>query len=167
MPDVGSEVALYPAILDAGHFFEVVSLSKEDSQRTESYSTNAARGNIKAKFADYGEYLDSLRMSAEIAPFLPVYLDRITQLINKSNQFNLTTRRYTHAQIEEIASDPNYMTCYARLSDIFGDNGLISVVIGRRDGADLHMDLWLMSCRVLKREVELAMLDCLVERRRP
>jgi FkbH-like protein len=163
VPDVGSEVALYPAILEAGHFFEVVSLSKEDLQRTESYAANATRSTLKAKFASYDEYLDSLRMTADISPFQPIYLERITQLINKSNQFNLTTLRYTFTEIERIASDPNYTTCTARLSDVFGDNGLISVVIGHREGADLHIDLWLMSCRVLKRDVELAMLDYLVE----
>lgn len=164
VPDVGSEVALYPAILEAGHFFETVSLSNEDLQRTESYAANATRSTLKAKFANYDEYLDSLRMTAEIAPFQPVYLERITQLINKSNQFNLTTRRYTFAEVDQISSDANYTACTARLRDVFGDNGLISVVIGRRQGVDLHMDLWLMSCRVLKRDVELAMLDYLVER---
>ena len=67
---------------------------------------------MQERFADYGEYLDSLEMTAEIAPFKPVYLDRITQLINKTNQFNLTTRRYTQAQVESIAADPSYLTLY-------------------------------------------------------
>jgi FkbH-like protein len=163
VPDVGSEVALYPAILDAGRFFEIASLSKEDLQRTEAYAANSARATQQAKFASYEEYLDSLQMCAEVAPFRPVYLERITQLINKSNQFNLTTRRYTQAQIEQIARDAGHIAIYGRLSDVFGDNGLVSVVIGRRDGCDLHVDLWIMSCRVLKREMEFAMLDRLVE----
>lgn len=164
VPDIGSEVALYPAILEGEHFFEIVSLSREDLQRTESYTANAVRTTLKAKFASYDEYLDSLQMFAEIASLRPVYLERVTQLINKTNQFNLTTRRYTYAQVEEIASHVNYIAVYGRLSDVFGDNGLITVVIGRRDGAELHIDLWIMSCRVLKRGMELAMLDCLVER---
>jgi FkbH-like protein len=105
-------------------------------------------------------------MQAEIAEFQPVYLDRITQLTNKTNQFNLTTRRYTQAEMEAIAADPNYIGLYGRLLDRFGDNGLVSVVLGRSDGLDLHIELWLMSCRVLKRDMEHAMLDALVERAR-
>ena len=70
-------------------------------------------------------------MSAEIGPFMPVYLERITQLINKTNQFNLTTRRYTSAEVEAMAADPGWVTLYGRLADRFGDNGLVSVLAGR------------------------------------
>lgn len=163
VPDMGSEVSRFPVILQAGRYFEAVSLSKEDIERAAGYAANAERAAREAKFADYGEYLDSLEMSAEIETFQPVYLERITQLINKTNQFNLTTRRYTSAEVESIARDPNYMALYGKLSDTFGDNGLISVIIGRRETADLQLDLWIMSCRVLKRDMEIAMLDALVE----
>jgi FkbH-like protein len=78
----------------------------------------------------------------------------------------LTTRRYTLAEIESIATDNHYIGLYGKLSDRFGDNGLISIVLGRKEGTTLHLDLWLMSCRVLKRDMELAMLDALVERAR-
>jgi FkbH-like protein len=105
-------------------------------------------------------------MQAEIAEFKPVYLERITQLTNKTNQFNLTTRRYTLAEIGAIAADPRYIAIYGRLLDRFGDNGLVSIVLGCREGEELHLDLWLMSCRVLKRDMELAMLDALVDRAR-
>ena len=91
-----------------------------------------------------------------------MYLERVAQLINKTNQFNLTSKRYTFADIEQIVSDERYVTLYAKLSDKFGDSGLISVIIGRKERRSLHLDLWLMSCRVVKREVELAMLDALV-----
>jgi FkbH-like protein len=103
-------------------------------------------------------------MQAEIAAFKPVYLERITQLTNKTNQFNLTTRRYTQAEIETIATDPRYIGVYGRLLDRFGDNGLVSVVLGREQEGALHLDLWLMSCRVLKRDMEFAMLDAVVQR---
>ena len=166
VPDVGSEVALFPAILQASRCFETVTFSKEDLERADSYSANATRAALASKFANYGEYLDSLRMTAEIGSFPPVYIDRITQLINKTNQFNLTTRRYVLAEIEQIAKEPNFIALYGRLADAFGDNGLISVIIGRQEQADLHIDLWIMSCRVLKRDMELAMLDALVERAR-
>ena len=164
VPDVGSDVAFFPTILQASRCFETVALSKEDLERAESYSANANRAALVSKFANYGEYLDSLQMSAEIDSFPPVYIDRITQLINKTNQFNLTTRRYTLAEIEDIAKSRDYITLYGRLADAFGDNGLISVIIGRREHATLHIDLWIMSCRVLKRDMEVAMLDVLVER---
>ncbi len=166
VPDVGAEVAHFPSIIQAGRYFEVVSLSQEDLERADTYTANAARAAAASKFANYGEYLDSLEMSAEIQTFRPVYLERITQLINKTNQFNLTTRRYTFAEIEEIANSPKYIPLYGRLADVFGDNGLISVIVGRLDdtSSNLHIDLWIMSCRVLKRDMELAMLDALVER---
>ncbi len=165
-PNVGAEVALYPSILQATRCFETLRLSKEDLERAEAYSANAQRASLEAEFADYGAYLDSLQMRAEIELFQPVYLDRITQLINKTNQFNLTTRRYTYAEVEQISTNADYIPLYGKLVDTFGDNGLISVLIGRREAKTLHMDLWLMSCRVLKRDVELAMLDALVEQAR-
>jgi FkbH-like protein len=167
VPDVGSEVALFPSIIQAGRYFEVVSLSSEDLERASAYAANVKRASLEHKFANYGEYLDSLEMEAEIEEFRSIYLERITQLITKSNQFNLTTRRYTYAEIEEIAGSDRYVAIYGRLTDKFGDNGLISVIIGRMDDShDLHLDLWIMSCRVLKRDMELAMLDALVERAR-
>jgi FkbH-like protein len=105
-------------------------------------------------------------MEGEIDAFSPTYLDRITQLTNKTNQFNLTTRRYALAEMQAIAADANYLTLYGRLKDAFGDNGLVSVVVGRQVEHTLELDLWLMSCRVLKRGMEEAMFDVLVERAR-
>jgi FkbH-like protein len=164
VPDIGADVANYAGIIEAGRYFEPVSLSAEDLERAELYAKNSQRSAFETKFADYGEYLDSLDMSAEIDTFKPVYLDRIAQLTNKTNQFNLTTRRYTLAEIDAISKDSQYIGLYGRLSDRFGDNGLISIVLGRREAATLHLDLWLMSCRVLKRDMEFAMLDAVVER---
>jgi FkbH-like protein len=166
VPDVGSEPAHYPAILQGGRYFEAPSLTAEDQERTKLYAGNALRVAEKEKFADYGEYLDSLEMTAEIDVFKPVYLDRIAQLTNKTNQFNLTTRRYTVAEIQAIARNQQFIGIYGKLADRFGDNGLVSVMIGRKDGVDLHLELWLMSCRVLKRDMESAMLDVIVGRAR-
>ena len=103
-------------------------------------------------------------MKAEIGPFNPLYIQRIAQLTNKTNQFNLTTRRYTLSEIEDIADSSDYITLYGKLEDRFGDNGVVSLLIGRKDGTACHMDLWLMSCRVLKRDMELAMADVLADR---
>jgi FkbH-like protein len=166
VPEIGNEVTRYASIIQAGRYFEPASLSKEDLERAALYAQRSAGLAQQAKFANYGEYLDSLEMTAEIDTFKPVYLERISQLTNKTNQFNLTTRRYTLAEMESAANDPDIIPLYGKLSDKFGDNGLISIVLGRRDGDALHMDLWLMSCRVLKRDMENAMLDAVVERAR-
>ena len=162
-PEVGSDVARFAEILEAEHYFDVHRIVQDDLSRSAYYDTNAKRSAHQAAFADYGEFLASLAMTAEIAPFTSIYVERITQLINKTNQFNLTTRRYTSAEVESIASDPAYVTLYGRLADKFGDNGLVSVIIGCTVGAALELDLWIMSCRVLNREMELAMFDALVE----
>lgn len=153
----------YIRILDRNRYFEVVALSDDDRKRGEMYKANAQRASLQKSFSDYGEYLDSLSMTAEIKPFAPPYIQRIAQLTNKSNQFNVTTRRYTDAEIEAISKDESYIALYGKLSDKFGDNGVVSVVIGREESDTLHIDLWIMSCRVLKREMEFAMLDRVVE----
>jgi FkbH-like protein len=164
VPEVGSEVTRFAGIVEAGRYFEPAQLSREDFERAALYADNAQRTSQVSKFASYGEYLDSLEMTAEIEDFKPVYLERIAQLTNKTNQFNLTTRRCTLAEIEAAAKDRNTVALYGKLSDRFGDNGLISVVMGHKDGERLAIDLWLMSCRVLKRDMEVAMLDALAER---
>ncbi len=153
----------YIRVLDRNRYFEVVSLSEDDRRRTEMYRANAQRAEQEKKYADYGEFLDSLQMTAEIRGFAPPYLQRIAQLTNKSNQFNLTTRRYTESEIEAVADSPAHITLYGRLKDKFGDNGIVSAVIGKISGETLEIELWLMSCRVLKREMETAMLDRLLE----
>ncbi len=166
VPDVGSDPVRYPAIIDSMRYFESVALSADDLQRAAQYAANSARAAVSAQFSNYGEYLASLQMTAEIDVFQPVFADRITQLTNKTNQFNLTTRRYTLAEIQAMAQDPSYVCLYGRLTDRFGDNGLVSVVVGAVDGRTVEIELWLMSCRVLKRDMEVAMLGCLVERAR-
>jgi FkbH-like protein len=163
VPNIGSDVTQYAAIIEAGRYFEQVSFSGEDVDRATLYRDNTQRAAFETRFADYGEYLDSLEMSAEIERFKPMYIERITQLTNKTNQFNLTTRRYSLAEVEAALTDPDRIGLYGRLSDRFGDNGLISIVLGRREGRVLEIDLWLMSCRVLKRDMEAAMLDALVD----
>jgi FkbH-like protein len=164
VPEVGSDVTRFVSVLETGRFFETIALAQEDFSRAKLYQENFQRARVESKFEDYGEYLDSLEMTAEIDSFKPVYMERIAQLTNKTNQFNLTTRRYTLAEIETAAHDGRHIGLYCRLMDRFGDNGLVSVVLGRIEDTLLHLDVWLMSCRVLKRELEEAMLDVVVER---
>jgi FkbH-like protein len=164
VPEVGSEVSKFARYLDRAGFFEVVALNRDDAQRGAMYAENAKRTALQSQFADYQEFLESLSMQAEIGEFSPVYLERICQLTNKTNQFNLTTKRYTLAEMEAMAASPECVTLYGRLKDKFGDNGLVSVLAARLKGRELHIELWLMSCRVLKRDMEAAMLDALVSR---
>lgn len=161
-PEIG-EVTDYIGIIDRSGFFEQTNISKDDLSRNEMYQKNAERAKMEASFSDYGEYLDSLNMSATIESFIPLYMARIAQLTNKSNQFNLTTKRYTQTEIEETAANSEYITLYGKLEDKFGDNGVVSVVIGHIIENICHIDLWIMSCRVLKRDMEYAMMDELVE----
>lgn len=162
VPEVdGADVFSYIRAIEEAGYFETVAVSGDDLKRNESYQANKARQKLSESVASYDDFLKSLNMTAEIAEFQPVYFDRIAQLTGKTNQFNLTTRRYTRAEIESMANDPHYITLYGRLTDKFGDNGLISVVIGEKQENELHILLWLMSCRVLKRGLEENMLDVL------
>lgn len=154
----------YISAIDRAGFFEATVISTDDAKRVEMYKKNVQRAELKSGFIDYHEYLLSLNMTAIIKSFEPLYMARIAQLTNKSNQFNLTTKRYTQKEIEAAANNENYITLYGKLIDKFGDNGVVSVVIGQIDGERLHVDLWIMSCRVLKRDMEFAMMDELVAR---
>ena len=164
VPEIGTPEQ-YIRVLDHAGFFEVTNLSEDDRKRSEMYKANMERERQQQNFGDYREYLISLEMKARIMAFEPMYMARIAQLSNKSNQFNLTTRRYTQSDIEQFAADENYITRYGKLEDKFGDNGVVSVVIGRKDMTEktLHLELWLMSCRVLKRDMEYAMMDAVVQ----
>lgn len=159
VPDLGEDVARYIEILDRSGCFETVSISPEDLERNRTYSDNIKRQELGARYENYDEFLRSLEMKAEIKQFTTIYLERITQLVNKTNQFNLTTKRFTFPQLEGISNDPQYITLYGRLRDKFGDNGLISVMIGEICNDVIHIRLWLMSCRVIKRGMEHAMFD--------
>ena len=165
VPEVGAPET-YIDVLDSNGYFEVTGISEEDIKRGGMYKANMERAKASAQFTNYDEYLRSLEMTAEIKPFAPVYMARIAELTNKSNQFNLTTKRCSQADIERIAADPKYITLYGRLEDKFGDNGVVAVAFGHEEdfGKDkfFHIDLWLMSCRVLKRGMEFAMMDELI-----
>lgn len=155
----------YIKILDKSGFFEVTSFSQDDINRTKMYKENKQRLDFQTDFVNYEDYLKSLEMKCEIKDFEPMFMSRISQLINKINQFNLTAKRYTQSEIEKISTDNEHITLYAKLYDKFGDNGAVSAIIGEIRGnnkEELHIELWLMSCRVIKRNVEFAMFDELV-----
>ena len=134
VPEIGTPEQ-YIRVLDHNGYFEVTQLSEDDRKRNEMYKANALRTKQQASFTDYGEYLTSLGMRAVIRPFEALYMARIAQLTNKSNQFNLTTRRYSQAEIELLAQKKEYVTLYGKLEDKFGDNGVVSVIIGHEEEA--------------------------------
>jgi FkbH-like protein len=163
VPELPEDPALYARTLSAAGLFEALTLSDEDLKRSEFYQDNARRATLQNQVGNLQEYLASLEMELTILPFDAVGRSRITQLINKSNQFNLTTRRYTEAEVEALENDTDAYGLQIRLRDRFGDNGMISVIVCRRTGEDWEIDTWLMSCRVLGRGVETAVLKELTE----
>lgn len=155
VPELPSDPALYARTLAAAGYFESVIFSDEDLKRARYYQDNAKRVGLQTAAGDVDSYLASLEMEITFQPFDETGRTRITQLINKSNQYNLTTRRYTEAEVAALERDPDCFTLQVRLSDRFGDNGMISVVICRQHAdSEWEIDTWLMSCRVLGRGVE-------------
>lgn len=157
------EASHYTKVLDRSGFFECTSLSQEDKNRQKMYQENKKRDELSEITGNYEDYLQSLQMKLDISPFLPHHLDRIAQLTNKTNQFNLTTQRYSQEELKIRMDNPDYLDFSGSLSDCFGENGLVTVVLGRKEAQTLQLELWLMSCRVLQRTVEQAMMDFLVE----
>ena len=166
VPELPEDVAGYAGrVADAG-YFEAAAFTADDAKRSEQYALNRERRASLGQATDMAGFLRSLGMAMQAQPISRVDLARVTQLTNKTNQFNLTTRRYTESDIERYMADPATVTLQVRLSDRFGDNGLISVLIARPDAdwpeGTLLLDTWLMSCRVLGRQVEEATLEALV-----
>jgi FkbH-like protein len=162
VPELPADPAFYAQSLLAAGYFEASGFTAEDRQRAAQYQSNAARAESLGAATDLESYLRSLEMRALCGPFDRIGRARITQLINKSNQFNLTTRRYTESDIEAFESSRSGLTLQVRLIDRFGDNGMIAVVICVERGMEWVIDTWLMSCRVLNRKVEQATLNYIV-----
>jgi FkbH-like protein len=159
IPELPDDPALYSRTLSAAGYFEAVTFSSEDLKRAEYYQDNARRVSLQNQAGDIDAYLASLKMEITFQPFDRTGRSRIAQLINKSNQYNLTTYRYTEAEVAVAETDPRCFTLQVRLADIFGDNGMISVVICRHTEPKIwEIDTWLMSCRVLGRKVQEAVL---------
>ncbi len=155
VPELPEDPAEYVRAICDLNLFETASFSAEDLKRGEMYRAEARRREEQSLFGSAEEFLKTLDMRIEVARWDEFYLPRIAQLIQRSNQFNLTTRRLTEAQCESLMQDTERWTpLYASLSDRLGEHGLISVVTCERVGDELAIRDWLMSCRVLKRTVE-------------
>lgn len=166
VPELPEDPSDWLPVFQAAGYFEQAGFSKEDQLRAGFYKANALRAAQLERIGDHDDYLRSLGMTLSIAPFDSAGRKRIAQLISKSNQFNLTTRRYSEAEIAALQSRPDVLTIQARLEDIFGDNGMISAVICRQTGQCWEVDTWIMSCRVLGRRVEETILQYLVDEAR-
>jgi FkbH-like protein len=163
VPELPEDPALFAACLADAGYFEGVALTDEDRKRTQQYQANIAREQYQSQATDLSSYLRGLDMELVWRRFDKLGLQRIVQLINKTNQFNLTTRRYNEEEVLALMQDARAFGLQLRLVDRFGDNGIIAIVIGRLTAPDeLVVDTWLMSCRVLGRRVEEAMLKLIV-----
>ena len=167
VPELPQEPAYYARTLAAAGYFEAVALAGEDLKRAGFYQDNARRAELQKQVGGVDAYLKSLDMTIIFQPFDATGRARIVQLINKSNQYNLTTRRYTDPEVAAAQDDPDVFTLQVRLTDTFSDNGMISVVICRPGAAGVwDVDTWLMSCRVLGRMVEYMVLREILEHAR-
>jgi FkbH-like protein len=160
--DLPEDPSEYAAALEASRWFEVAGVTDEDRARSEQYQSRA-EARALSETMDLSEFLASLEMTARVERVDDRSLARTTQLINKTNQFNLTTRRLTEAAVRELVANPDVCALTVRLADRFGDHGLIGVLIARRRDDVVEIDDWLMSCRVLKRGVERMLLRELID----
>ena len=165
--DVPEEPAEFVRILQSGLWFETAGLTEADRERAGQYTVERQRRELQQNFGSLDDYLRSLEMTAEVRPIDEAEMPRVVQLLAKTNQFNLTTRRHTQADVARILADPRSIGLTVRVRDKFGDYGLVAVMIGvpDGDGADaVRIDTWLMSCRVIGRTVEQFTLRRLLER---
>jgi FkbH-like protein len=165
VPEVPDDIAQYPLVIARAGYFEATAFTAEDRARVRQYSENVKRSDALTRATDIGAFLSNLDMTMEAGAPRREDIGRVMQLINKTNQFNLTTRRYKEPEIERLVEDSASVILRFRLVDRFGDNGLIAVIIARphdREAETLVVDTWLMSCRVLGRGVEAACLNVLV-----
>ncbi len=166
VPELPDDVADYVRCIAEAGYFEAVGFTYEDRHRASQYGSNTAREMFRVAVPHLEEFLRELEMTVTFGPFAPADLARVTQLINKTNQFNTTGRRHTAEEVTAFAARAADATLQFRLSDRFGDNGLVSVMILRGDPdirQVLEIDTWVMSCRVFGRQLEHEAMNIAVE----
>ena len=166
VPELPDDPARYAEALHATYLFESLSLTDEDRRRADTYRDNVLRTELAEGSTNLDDYLVSLRMKVDLRPFDETNLPRIVQLINKTNQFSLTTRRTTASEVMAWMQDPACYTQFMRLQDRFGDSGVTGAMVAVREGETLRIVNWLMSCRVLGRRIENLMLASLIRHAR-
>jgi FkbH-like protein len=163
---VPSEPSELPCLLSRPGFFDNIIYSEEDSKRGEFYRSQVQRTQLKESSTDLETFYRSLEMRLTIYDVKEAQIPRVAQLTQRTNQFNMTTRRYTESDIRRYAEDSGYLVRAYRLEDRFGDNGIISVVIVKKQEQNWYLDTFLMSCRVIGRTVETAILALLIKQAR-
>jgi FkbH-like protein len=169
VPELPKDVAHYTRCLADAGYFEAVAFTSEDRQRTAQYAANAERQSLFELSGSLDDVLRNLQMSVVFGPFAAADLVRVTQLFNKTNQFNTTTRRYSAEEVAHFAAQEQTVTLQFRLLDKYGDNGLVSAMILRPDPTELdilEIDNWVMSCRVFGRQLEFEAMNIAVEQAR-
>ena len=164
VPELPDDPAMYLEYLYSLNLFETASYSNADKDRTKQYQVEPKRVSLSKTFTNEADFLKSLNMISTVSGFTKFNTPRVAQLSQRSNQFNLRTVRYTEADIESMAQSPDVIDLSFTLEDKFGDNGLIAVIIMKKqDECTLFVDTWFMSCRVLKRGMENFTLNTMVE----
>lgn len=163
VPDLPDDPSDYIYHLKYLNLFETASYSSEDSKRTKQYQQEAKREKLKLSFSSIENYLKNLKMVSEVKFFNKFDIPRLAQLTQRSNQFNLRTIRYTEKEISHIVYSKDYLTLSFRLKDKFGDYGLINLIILKKENLNLFIDTWIMSCRVLKRDMEKFILNQIIK----
>jgi len=163
VPELPKDPAVWLEFLYGENLFETVSFSQEDKERTQQYREQAERTSFEQSFTNESDFLKSLEMKCEVECFTKFNIPRVAQLSQRSNQFNLRTVRYSEIDIQNLASNENYKNFAFSLKDKFGDNGLIAVVVLEKQGKNLFIESWFMSCRVLKRGMENLTLNTIVK----
>jgi FkbH-like protein len=166
VPDLPEDPSDYVRAISELNLFETSSFSAEDLRRVDLYRQEASRRVVQQTYSSIEDYLQSLEMVIDVERFDLFHLPRIAQLIQRSNQFNLTTRRHNQGECVRMMHNERCIPFYAKLKDRFGDHGLISVVVVWHEGDRLMITDWLMSCRVLSRGVEQFLMNTIVEEAR-
>ncbi len=166
VPELGADPSTFVGTLDAGRYFDALGLFAEDLERHASYRANAARAYLQESCTSLEEFLRSAQMESQVAPVTDGTLGRVVQLLGKTNQFNLTSRRHSEERVRRMMSSADAWTCTFKLRDKFGDYGLIGVLLAERVPSEpdvWEIDTWLMSCRVLGRGMERFMAQEMIE----
>ncbi|MCT4560946.1 MAG: HAD-IIIC family phosphatase [Crocinitomicaceae bacterium] len=163
VPELPEDPAEYLTYLQGLNLFETASFAENDEKRTKQYQEESKRAKQKMSFVNEGDFLKSLHMVGTIAPFQKMDFPRIAQLSQRSNQFNLRTIRYDEQEVEKLSTSKEHQTFTFKLKDAYGDYGLVSIVVLKKEGPEALIENWLMSCRVLKRGLENLVLNALVD----
>lgn len=161
--ELSDDPLTYAEALRAAPVFERLRVSSEDKERSRHYAEQRQRNTLQASVTSLEEFYQSLEMKLDVFPVGPADIARVAQLTQKTNQFNLTTRRYSETDIARFIEAPDQRVLAARVTDRFGDSGIIAVIIIETKESSARLDTFLMSCRVIGRTVETAILAIIAE----